>query len=271
MADIATNWVDSTGMIENAAYLNSVGTAINANTHARPIADTYANRPSASSVTAGTLYFCTDTDTVYKSDGSSTWSKIRIGGAANASMADPPSTGLSYSTLGSATFTADKGDRLLTMPSAGDNQRVEYKALPATPWTVTACLECNLAWANYSNGGIYLRSSGGAYLTWGPGYHSGYLGNFGIESLYFSSETAGGTNNFAWGSGSLAGTPKWWRIRDDGTTRYFDVSYNGGVDWVQMSSQSNTTNLTAAYVGWGGDNNASGATAYVRCRSFKVA
>lgn len=262
-----TNWADNTGQAVNSAYLNSLGAAVNANT-SRVGSGTYASLPAANTVPSGGLYFCTDVDTVYASDGSN-WNKIRVSGTAG-TIAEPPASGLSYSTLGSATFTADKGDRLLTMPSAGDNQRVEYKALPATPWTVTACFECHLAWANYNNAGIYLRSSGGAYLTWGPGYHSSFLGNFGVESLAFASESAGGTNNFAWGMGSLGGTPKWYRIRDDGTTRYFDLSYNG-IDWIQMASQGNTSSLTAAYVGWGGDNNATGLTVYVRCKSFKVA
>ena len=34
MADLPTNWVDNSGMVEDAAFVNLVGTNVNANSHA---------------------------------------------------------------------------------------------------------------------------------------------------------------------------------------------------------------------------------------------
>ena len=67
----------------------------------------------------------------------------------------------------------------------------------------------------------------------------------------------------------MGGMPNWLRIRDDGTNRYFDYSYNG-VDWTPFSSSGRTDFLGTApnQIGIKARNNGSGQPLTVRIRSL---
>lgn len=275
MTDIATNWIDSIGMTVNASYLNGLGTAVNANTHAQTGYGTYASLPSASTST-GQVYFCSDIDTVYRSNGT-TWEPIRVGGMAGPAMGNPKSSGLSNTTLGSATFTADLGSRLLSTPSnSGDKMRGEHWALsPTSNYTATFYLDFKIPSGNYSRHGVYLwESSSSKFIMMGPLWN----GNFSIVTENWNSTTsptasfsgqyylqgASGTSG-----GSDGGFPHWFRIRDNGTNRIMDFSFNG-LDWVQLRSESRTTFITPDYIGWGSSINNGSITSLMRLRSYAL-
>lgn len=273
MTDIATNWTDSIGMTVNASYLNGLGTAVNANTHAQTLVDTYANLPAAAAGNTGAVFFCTDNDAIYKSDGSA-WTKIRVAGIANANLTDPPSSSWSTTTLGSTTFAASLDGRLCTCPSAaGDNHRVEYRALsPTSNYTCQAVFTFGaIAASNVLDGGLYLReSSSSKLISFGYSYASGW-------NLYVTKWTNATTfsahyTNIAMGAAAtgnqVTGYPPMLRIRDDNTNRYYEYSFNG-IDWNAVTSNGRTDFLTADRIGWG-MLNSSGTTASLRLRSFKV-
>lgn len=266
MTDIKTDFVDNVGQTVDAAYLNGLGGAVNANTNARPLVDAFANRPAAAATNSGALYFCTDCDAVYRSNGSA-WSKIRIGAAAGPPMADPPSSGLTTTAMGSDAFSSDLDGRKLTLATSGSGWRVEYKALtPTSNYTATAYIETTLGANLFTSGLVLLASNGTTLIVFGPSFDTN-------ASVAVRSTTALNTVSSSPASIDARGLPKlpnWYRIRDDGTNNNFEYSTNG-VDWRSAYSASRTAILTPASIGWGGFNNSGSASAVVRLRSLVVA
>ena len=266
MSTVPTNFVDNTGMYVNAAYLNNLGTEVNANTAAKTLAGTYASRPAASSSNSGANYFCTDTDKLYRSDGT-TWTLIRMGGWGGHLPLGSPAAGTGTTTLGPATFTSDRDDRVLTAPSVtGPQWWVEYQALsPTTNYTVTAYLTQNLPTANYLLGGLFVRNSAsGKMISFGPAFSSQLL----LAAYKVDTETSGGPPSYATTSMTPASMPNWYRIRDDGTNRYYEYSYDGW-SWYKLTSTLRTDYITPDQFGFGADYQAPG-TLTLRCRSLKV-
>lgn len=234
---------------------------------------TYASRPSASAVASGSMYFCTDIDSVYRSDGTN-WTLMGIAGTMTSGMGDPKSTGLSNTTLGSATFTADRGSRLLSVPSNGsDALRGEHWALsPTSNYTATFYLDFQVPNGAYTRHGVYLLESSSSKLTM---LTLNNQGSFFISAERWNSFTAPtasfvGQFNLASGvSGSDGSFPHWFRIRDDNTNRYMEISFNGQ-DWFQILSEARTTFITPDYIGWGGSINNGSLTSKLRLRSFNI-
>ena len=236
----------------------------------------YSARPSASAVASGAMFFCNDSDAVYTSDGS-TWTKIRANGFYNPNLADPPTfTG----TLNSASIAADADGRVITVPTATNYYILgEYLTLsPSSNYTATAQLDANLTTGNITTVGLFLReSSSGKIVMCGPTYINS-TGWF-YEVAKYSSETTYnsryGTYSFTpvtLGSTVYTGWPKWLRIRDDGTYRYFEASING-LDWFSITSTtsiSRTDYITPNQIGWFVQNSVSSYTLKGRLRSFKV-
>lgn len=271
MTDIATNFTDNIGMNVDAAYLNGLGAAVNANTHAQSGYGTYASMPSASTC-AGQIYFCSDTDAVYRSDGSS-WTKIRINGQTSTALSDP--TGSGWTTIGSPTsLTADLDGRLLVAPSTGANSLVgEMRTLsPTSNYTATAYFDFaypKLAPSPQIELGLTL-SDGTKYITFGPGYTAGYSYFFGVFQY---------SNRTTWQATAAnpklvdlpeSTFPRWCRIRDNATNRYYEFSYNGS-DWTPIYSETRTSYLTATQIGWTVNNQGTGVAFSARLRSFKIA
>lgn len=263
---IATNWVDGIGMEVDAEYLNSVGETVNDNTSARTLFGTFEDLPAASASNAGALYFCTNTDKVYRSDGT-VWSLVRIGGFSTPTLADPPSTGLTNTALGTAAFTSFAGDRVLTVPSAaGDNLRGEYLNLASpTNFASTAYIEANaFARANLLASGLMLRDNAGKSVLFGPTFNTG-AGSLSVSAAKFNSDTAGaGYYNTP---ANIANLPSWFRIRNDGTSFYLEYSYDGNFNWTQVFSGA--LGFTPTKIGWGASYSA-GGTAKLRLRSLTV-
>lgn len=224
---------------------------------------TYASLPAAGN--AGRIYICTDDGLILRDNGSS-WDIVEINNSVG--MTVPPTSGWSTTTMGTATVAADKGGRLLTMPSAaGENFRIEYRTLsPTSNYTITAHLEYSFTdLTNYVRGGLVVRdSSSGKIIYFGPTYNGG----FNIYVMSYVSPTVGDTLYSNRLVSSMQGLPNRYRIRDDGTTRYYEYSYNG-FDWLLFYSHGRTTYITPDNYGWGGLNS-SGTISYVRLRSLAL-
>ncbi len=181
----------------------------------------------------------------------------------------PPSTGWTTTTLGSATFAADGASRLLTVPAvSGDNWRIEYRTPAATSnYTFTAYLD--QAFLNTAScfSGICLRSSGGAYIAFGPAAASGMK----LGLMKWNSATSYSADYIRWDvANTLGSLPNWYRFRDDGTTRFAEVSFNG-LDWITVHSVGRTDFLTMSQIGWGMNFNNTSVTNTLRLRSWEEA
>jgi hypothetical protein len=235
-------------------------------------AGVYASRPAAGH--PGRTYDCTDNGNRYRDNGTS-WDLVSVAGSGIGGT-EPPSAGWTTSTMGSATLAADKGGRLLTIPSAaGENWRYERRTLsPTSNYTITGFVEATpfapgtdsfytgLILGDgtklYSFGLFSLASTAGIYQT-GWNLHVRKWAN----ATTFSAEGA----NFY--PSKLGCRPNWLRIRDDATTLFFEYSVNG-IHWCPVFSEARTTFLTASVYGWGG-NNSSGSSGLVRLSSLSLA
>lgn len=275
---IATNWVDGIGMEVDADYLNEAGGAINANTAARTLVGTFAARPAAAS-SSGAVYFCTDCDAVYRSDGA-TWQKVRMGAYAGPPMADPPPAGWVDINLGSDTSGTDKDAQTLTVASgAGINQKLRVRTLaPAINYAVTAYLDANYplpTQAAYIAAGLVLRdSASGKYIAMYAGDTSSTSANPAMVVQTFNGPTAV-VAVLASAPGLTLGItptppPKWMRIRDDGATRYWEYSFDGKY-WATLYSGSRTEFITADQIGFMAWNAATGQTMTAQLRSLVFA
>lgn len=271
---LATNWVDNIGMFVNAAYLNQVGNEVNA----RPLVDTLANRPVAAATNSGALYFCTDCDAVYKSNGSA-WTKIRTGGFGNAQIADPPFSGWTAVNLQSgASFAQDADSMLFTVPSVGSggNYQYEYIAYPGTPFTLTALIDVSIdpAAGTWAHAGITV-SDGTKLITFGPGVGIASDGSASSLLKFVSAVKFATTSTFGSTLGytdlaKFSGFPKWFRLVDNGTNLSWFCSING-TEWIQIGASESRT----AYLGTPtrlavGATNFSGKTIFGRVRSWKI-
>jgi hypothetical protein len=267
VADLPTNWVDNAGMVEDAAFLNLVGTNVNANTKARPTSGAFSALPAAGNT--GKLYYATDAGVVLRDNGTS-WDVV--GGNGESAFTPPPSAGWSTTTLGTATIAADKGGRLLSAPSAGSAAPlIEYRTLsPASNYTLTGRVDLT---SNPQSGtcwgGIFLRanSSGNAVFfgAMTAGANPAYL--LCAKSTPTNLRSSDYTNIQA--HMLPCGVPRWLQVRDDGANRYFEFSYDG-VTWCQVTSTTRTDYITPDQYGWGGANNASGVPSFARLRSLRL-
>lgn len=188
---------------------------------------------------------------------------VNLAGALTA----PPSSSWTTSTLGSATFATDLDGRKLALPSvSGPALRVEYRTVTA-PFTVTAFIEWSAINANYMEAGLFLRSSGGAYVQIGPQFDSA-SGGWTLDVSKFTSESAGNVHYSQTSLAQVGGMPNWYRIVDDNTNRLCQYSFNG-IDWVTLLTVGRTDFLTPNAAGWGGWNSG-GTAAVVRLRSWSV-
>lgn len=260
---IRTDWVDNVGMVEDAAYLNGVGAAINANTNARAGAGTFASRPAASTC-AGRLYYCTDVNLIYLSDGS-TWQKLRMDGFAGP-LADPPTSG--WTAVGSMATATSNDAQVVTVTSTGGS------AFGGVVRTLSPT-------SNYSaNFALFQGWSVPGTNRWrlGPTLRESSSGKAITFALWFNGSTGGTYEIGHWASGSLsavttsgtltyATVPSFMRIRDNGTNLYYEYSTDN-LNWTSIYNEPRTGFMTANQVGIGGDTWASAGT--VTVRSFTI-
>lgn len=256
----------ATGNTVTAGDMNGVANEI-LGINARGV---YASLPTVGH--PGRTYFCTDNGNTYYDNGT-TWDLISVAGT-GISGVEPPSASWTTTTLGSATFAADKGGRLLTDPSvSGWNLRAEYRTLtPTSNYTFTTYLDLAAFGANTSIAGMVLRSSAGATITFGPSFDTATsAAGFTLRTTKWTNDGTPSANYVVQTQGQLtgAGIPPWLRIRDDGTNRFFEYSYDG-VTWAPHASHGRTDFLTPTLIGWGEGNNASGSTHNMRLWSWSV-
>lgn len=184
-------------------------------------------------------------------------------------MTVPPSSGWTTINGPSATFSTDLDGRKVTLTANARSWAIEYRTPAATSnYTVTAWFD--IAYkpgANQLFSGLILRdSSSGALINFGPGS----AGSATINVMQWSSATAWSSTPAGITTSTVPGPfPSWYRVRDDGTNRYYECSHNG-VDWWQVYSHARGSFITDAnlQIGWGIDNEANTALT-VRMRSFK--
>ena len=263
MTDIATNFIDNIGMSVNAAYLNGLGAAVNANTHAQAAAGTFSSRPSASS-NAGKLYYCTDMSLLYLSNGT-TWQKLRMDNYAG-SLADPPTSG--WTTVGSTSIATSDDKQVVTITSTGGSAYgAQVRTLSPTS-NYSAQFALTQGWSVPGTArwrvGLTLRESSSAKAI--------------TFALWFNGSTSGTYEIGHWTSGSLSAVttsqsltystvPTFMRIRDNGTNLYYEFSTDN-LNWTSIYNESRTGFITADQVGIGGDTWSSAGT--VSIRSFTI-
>jgi hypothetical protein len=256
---LKNTWV--TGETFAASDANNVATeilGINA-------AGVFASRPAAGH--PGRTYDCTDNGNRYQDNGTS-WDLTSVGGTGLAGT-PPASSGWSTTTLGSTTVAADKDCYLMSAPAQGatDTLRIQYRTLsPTSNYTATACLE--LGFAPFSGPhGFLAVGDGTKWVTIGISFESGGATWF---VSYWNSSTSLNSRLFTGAASSIVtaiGLPKWWRIKDDGTTRFYQFS-SDGIDFSTVYSEGRTTTLTPTLIGWGMNPRDSGYTALLRLRSL---
>lgn len=224
----------------------------------------YASLPAAGA--AGRIYYANDIGLTLLDNGS-TWDRIGVNSLNRLTV--PPSSGWTTINGPSATFSTDLDGRKVTLTANARSWAIEYRTPAATSnYTVTAWFY--IAYkpgANQLFSGLILRdSSSGALINFGPGS----AGSATINVMQWSSATAWSSTPAGITTSTVPGPfPSWYRVRDDGTNRYYECSHNG-VDWWQVYSHARGSFITDAnlQIGWGIDNEANTALT-VRMRSFK--
>lgn len=189
------------------------------------------------------------------------------------------------STLTSADFTAhnDAGDSHTPIVSDSD-RRIRIKRLagsvdgasealcllsrpaPATPYTVTACLQPNVVAASYQfsvDVGFREASSGKSLLLRIP-----YFTGAPDEAFINTAVNEAGVS-LVTTVGYYVGGLLWFQLSDDGTNLTISMS-NNGVDFVPVYTAARTANFTAApdQVAWGCGAHANAFDAYCSLLSW---
>ena len=180
-------------------------------------------------------------------------------------LTDPALAGLStWVNQGTASLDTSHGGLTILAPAdAGNEFRVRVKATPATPFTVTICLLCQLINSNYNSAGLFLRqSSDGKLIFCGLGQ----TGNILIQ------QHSGPSNNFSSEQANLTFPhgPRFLRYADNGTNRSWHAS-NDGRNFMQLLSEGRTTYLTADQIGFGVNGPLSTYTASITLLSWTEA
>jgi hypothetical protein len=229
-----------------------------------PTSYPHSGRPTAG--TKGRLWVPNDVGLIQR-DNSAAWETIWAGTLGT--LTDPPSTSWSWINQGTATTATELGGERITALTSTRSWRLRTRTLtPSSNYTATAYLEAagksaiNSWWT-----GIGLRnSSSGSFVMFGPVMLS--TGVDLVVSRWTDATTFSATqilpNAYALSGGCI---PNWLRIRDDGSNRYFDYSFNG-VDWTLLFSEGRTTFITPDQFFFGADNEATGVDLTVRLRSL---
>jgi hypothetical protein len=194
------------------------------------------------------------------------------GGLFSYAIVAPPALA-SFTWLNQGTATAQNnnaGAIMMSMPNGGGfpttNWRVLYLAAPATPYTLVAYLHSlNFfeAGSAATTGLYFYDSSSGKLIGLETLYLPGTTVSWRVQRL--NSATSDNTSVYAsltmQGSHLGFGGGAWGRLRNDGTTLYFDISQDG-VNWRSLYSEAVGAWLTPNNIGWGGILQTSTTTNY---------
>lgn len=262
--NLRNNW--TTGESFTATDQNAVADAVN-NTSQWGL---HGDMPAAAF--SGRLYFCTDTDAVYRDNGTA-WVRVKFGQNGHAGFPPPPSSGWTTTALNAGTtIKADKDSRLIdVVPAGGDNWRAEYRPLTASSgYTITAYIEYAGTAQQSTWQGLLLRNSSTGQLI-SFGFSFGYSGGdtWMLSCMKWNNSTSFNADYFRTSLAGLigGGLAPWLRIRDDGAgTRWFEYSQNGD-DWSYFTKNSRTDFFTADQWGWGINANYAGGNNNARMRA----
>lgn len=214
---------------------------------------TYASLPGT--CTAGNAYYPTDSLIAFLRCGSgNAWSNFV---PSLAGLVTPPvASNFTVVNQGTATFDSTRGGvRMSTLTGdAAFNVHALVKSAPSTPYHAIACLQAaELSGMTNSQAGMVFReSSSGKMITWAVFENA----NENYVAFYLSSPTAFGgatpvnvSNIPTWASSPSSPASICYRIGDDGTNRTYDISVDGRISWINMGSDSRTSNMTANQVG----------------------
>ena len=182
----------------------------------------------------------------------------------------PPSAG--WTALGGASVvpTSD-GSRVMTLAaSAGDNWKIEYKTLNAAiNYTAEAYIDTLFDTPALSLfAGIVVMDNAGAFIEFGNTYEGGSPGQaLKMVAIKWSGLTTYSADYFRRYS-FHHGHYKWFRIRDDGTNRYYEASFDG-ITWMTMHSTLRTDFITPTRIGYGINFNTGPGNAKLVLRSLK--
>jgi hypothetical protein len=152
---------------------------------------------------------------------------------------------------GGATTDTTQGGVYLNAPASGaDNLRIRKKAAPSTPYTITAAYlpamipmgfgGCGLCWRQSSDGKVIVfgtSNNGTTYLaSWTQKW---------TNATTFSATYVMTFENMNWFWRDIV----WVRLKDDGTTRFSQVSQDGKT-WFTAHSVGRTDFMTADEVGF---------------------
>ena len=190
------------------------------------LADAPSNSPG------GRLYFPTDAPVASLSNGSTSSSHGPIH-----TLTAPVSGDFSWVNQGGASISTANGGVFLTCPATASppKLRIRAKSAPSTPYTITALVVPDM----YPDGndqvaGIGFRESGTSKLETVHFVYSAAVGGFLIATAKWTSETAYSADR-GYFDAPKAGSPRWLRIKDDGTNLFFQYS-NSGVMWRTIAS-----------------------------------
>jgi hypothetical protein len=225
MAGLKNTW--TSGDSFTATDVNDIANAVSALNQYGP----YGSLPAATF--PGRKYDCTDNGNRYRDNGT-TWDLVSV---------------------------ADKGGRLLTIPSAAsENWRYERRTLsPTSNYTITGHIASTpVALATDNFWAALILGDGTKFYSFGPISLGSTVSVFATgwnlcvrkwtNATTFSAECANLT------PAKLGCRPNWLRIVDNATNLTSQYSING-IDWTTVFSEARTTFLTTSVYGWGGNNN----------------
>lgn len=262
----ASNRYVGLGMVSNAANLAPAGIRSVSYQDNPPASGSFpfSGRPTPS--TQGRFYFPDDCGRMDLDDGTK-WRNIWAGPLVQ--LTAPPTTGWTAVNAGTATLTSDRDAMLLTCPSQStlDIHGFVHTLSPASNYTKTFYIETLAPPANYYFAGILLRnSSSGAMLLWSQAVNSGV-----VAGVYMALQgwTNAATPSTGYANLAMSYMPAWpqlMRIRDDGSIRYYEYSYNGA-DWRTFYSAARNTFIIPDQIGLAVVNQNTGQPVLLRVRS----
>jgi len=228
----------------------------------------YSGRPAAGN--AGRMAWFTDSPIPQLDDGA-VWRNVLGEGF----RMPEPSLGSTDRNVGTSTITKEQ-NRLKIVPQEGAlaaRARVTAFAASTTEFTVTAALYGGGTVAAADSGSgcwpvIYLRNSAGAVVTFGPrldGSHSFSRTTWTADGATFGANTNYSTLYHRGHEGTTL-----YRVRADGTTMFYEVSWDGGEVWKPVVSALISSDLSggAADHGFGVVSLATSGLSPVFCRGY---
>jgi hypothetical protein len=206
---------------------------------------TTAAMPAAG--TEGLLYCPTDGHYVYRDDGAA-WQAF----GPICPMTLPPPLG-SWTWVNQDNTVADDSSGAISLYGTGTQGGQDWRCLvmaaPATPYSITMYFKTLYHWdanRNPSDGFIW-RNSGSGNLV----IHHSYMASnvWRVQGLRNNSPTSNSGQYYDTWTPSSPDAGTWWRVRDDGTTRYLDAGSDGRI-WSNVTSNTHTDFITPDQVGF---------------------